>query len=78
MQTGHYVNYPFFLSNFNETRFSFRQIAEKSSKLKFRENPSSGSRVVPFGLMDGPKDKYDEASSFPNGPKNCSHLLQHV
>jgi hypothetical protein len=30
----------------------FRQIAEKSSKLKFHENPSSGSRVVPFGLTD--------------------------
>ena len=29
-----------------------RQIFEKSSNVKFHENPSSGSRVVPCGQMD--------------------------
>jgi len=30
-----------------------RQIIENSSSTKFHENPSSGSRVVPYGRMDG-------------------------
>ena len=34
------------------------QIFEKSSNIKFPENPSSGSRVVPYGRTDG----HDEAN----------------
>jgi hypothetical protein len=30
-----------------------RRILEKYSNIKFDENPSSGSRVVPCGLTDG-------------------------
>ena len=30
----------------------FRQILEKYSNIKFHENPSIGSRVVPYGLTD--------------------------
>jgi hypothetical protein len=30
-----------------------RQILEKSSDITFHENPSSESRVVPFGRTDG-------------------------
>ena len=30
----------------------YRQIVEKSSNIKFHENPSSGSRIVPFGRTD--------------------------
>jgi len=30
-----------------------RQIFKKSSNVKFHENPSSGSQVVPCGQMDG-------------------------
>ena len=33
-----------------------RQIFEKSSDIKFDENPSSGSRVVPCGQTDGRTD----------------------
>jgi len=32
---------------------SSRHILEKYSNIKFHENPSSGSRVVPFGQTDG-------------------------
>jgi len=31
----------------------FRRIFEKSSNFKFHENPSSGSRVLPWGRKDG-------------------------
>jgi hypothetical protein len=30
----------------------FRQVFEKYSNIKFHENPSSGSRVVPCGKTD--------------------------
>jgi hypothetical protein len=52
-----------------------RQIFEKSSNIKFHENPSSESRVVPFrqtdrradeqtgGQTDGEEDRHDESNS---------------
>jgi hypothetical protein len=40
-----------------------RQIFEKSSNIKFRENPSSGDRAVPSGETDRRTDRYDEANS---------------
>jgi len=55
MYTGIHVKYPLFLSDFNETR----QCIEKHSNIKFHENTSSGSRVVPCGQTDG----HDEANS---------------
>ena len=48
-----YVTYPLFFSDFNAT---CRQIFEKSSDIKFHENPFSGSRVVPCGQKDGRTD----------------------
>jgi hypothetical protein len=43
------------------------QIFEKSSNIKFHENPSSGSRVVPCrwadGETDGRTDTQEEANS---------------
>jgi len=33
-----------------------QQILEKYSNIKFYENPSSGSRVVPCGQTDGKTD----------------------
>jgi len=39
-----------------------RQIFEKSN-IKFHENPSSGSRVVPCGRLDGQTNRHDEADS---------------
>ena len=39
------------------------QILEKYSDMKFHENPSSGSRVVPCEQLDGQTDRHDEPSS---------------
>jgi hypothetical protein len=39
------------------------QIFEKSSNIKFRKNPSSGSRVVPWGRRDSRPDRHDAANS---------------
>ena len=62
--------YPLFLSDFNETNFS-RQIFQKYSNIKFHENPSSGSRVVPYGQTDRPDEaKTAVFRNFANAPKN--------
>jgi hypothetical protein len=42
---------PLLLSDFNET-WVFSRHSKKSSNIKFNENPSSGSRVVPCGRTD--------------------------
>jgi len=39
-----------------------RQIFEKYSYIKFCENPSSGSRVVPSGQADRQTHRHDEAN----------------
>ena len=52
--------YPLFLYDFNET-WIFWQIFEKNSYIKFPENLSSGSWVVPRGQADGQTDSNDEA-----------------
>jgi hypothetical protein len=41
-----------FCQNLVKFKFS-RMITEKSSKVKFKENPHSGSRVVPCGQAEG-------------------------
>ena len=43
-----------------------RQISDKSSKMTFHENPSSGSRVVPCGRTDGRIDMTKLIVSFRN------------
>ena len=55
MSSGLHVKYPLFLSDFKELEFSW-QIFEKYSDIKFHENPSSGSRVVAWGLTGGLTD----------------------
>jgi len=52
MYIGLHVNYPLFMSDFNDIGIFSGQIFEKSSNIKFYENPSSGSRVVPCGRTD--------------------------
>jgi hypothetical protein len=50
--------YPMFLSGFDET-WNFSAYFRKYVSIKFHENPSSGSWVVPRGQMD----RHDEAHS---------------
>jgi hypothetical protein len=76
-----HVKYPLFCSDFNENEFS-RQIFEKCSNVKFYENLSSGSRVVPCALTyrrtsarthactDGHDVIIVSFRSFANAPKN--------
>ena len=62
MYTGLQVKYPLFLSGLMTLEIS-RQIFEKLYSIKFHENQSSGSRVVPCGRMEGRTDRYDEGNS---------------
>ena len=69
---GLHVKNPLVLCDFNDI-WIFRQIFEKYSNIKFYENPSSVSRVVPCGRMDGRTDmtKLTVAfRNFANAPKN--------
>jgi hypothetical protein len=55
-----HVKYLLFLSDFNETWIlstDFRKI------LKFHENLSSGSRVVPCGQMDEQMERHDKVNA---------------
>ena len=48
----------------------FQQIFEKYSNIKFRENPSNGSRVVPHGQTDV-TNLTVAFHNFANALKNC-------
>ena len=55
----------------------WRQVFEKSSDIKFHENPSSGSRVVPFGRMDIRRDMTKlivAFRNFANAPENWEQV----
>jgi len=58
MSIGIHVKCPLFLSGLMKLEFS-RKIFEKYSNIKFHENPSSGSRVIPYGQTD----RHDEANT---------------
>jgi hypothetical protein len=58
MYIGLHVKWPLFFLHFNQT-WTSRRIFEKHSNIKFQENPSSGSRVLPCGRTD----RRDEANS---------------
>jgi hypothetical protein len=70
---------PLLLSDFNETWiFSTDFRKKKSSNIKFYENPSIVSRVVPCGRTDMTK-LIVAFRNFANAPKNVgSRFLQHV
>jgi hypothetical protein len=53
------VKYPLFLSDLNGTLIFTKEKKKKYSNIEYRENPFSGSRLVPFGRTD----RYDEANS---------------
>jgi len=51
MCIGFHVTYPVFWSDFTKT-WIFWTDFRKSSNIRFHENPSRGSRVVPCGQTD--------------------------
>jgi hypothetical protein len=67
MCVGLHVKCPLLFFNFNETSHFWTVFRKKLSNIKFRENPSSGSRIVPCGQKDGGMDgqtgRHDEANS---------------
>ena len=72
MSSGLHVKYLLFFSDFNKTRI-FRQIFEKHLNVKFHENPSTGSRVVPCGITKTCTDFTKLIvvfQNFENAPKN--------
>jgi hypothetical protein len=52
-----------------------RQLVEKHSNIKFHENPSSGSRVVSCGLVDGQTDMTKLIFAFRNFTKAAKKKL---
>jgi hypothetical protein len=76
MYTSLYVRYPLFLQYFSE-KF-FWGIFEKHANIKFHENSSSGSRVVPCGRADGRASMTKlivAFRKFANAPKNCEVVI---
>jgi hypothetical protein len=56
-------------------------IIEKYSNIKFSENPSSGSRVVPYGRTDKQTNMTKLIVNFlifSNAPKKAAQKLMHV
>jgi len=56
-----------------------RQILEKYSNIKFHENPSNGSRCVPWGRTDRPDEANSRFSQFFERTKtNASSYGQYI
>jgi hypothetical protein len=72
MYIGLHVKYPVFLSDYIQLEVS-RQIFGKYSNIKFHENPSGGSRVVPCGRPD--MTKPIAFRNFANAHKTCLEEL---
>ena len=85
MYIGLHVKCPLFLSDFNETLI-FSKVFGKNSNIKFHENPSSGSRVVPCGQTEGEREgrtdgrtgRHNELiatfRNFAKGPENVGRI----
>jgi hypothetical protein len=56
MYIGLHVNYELFLLDFNKKGFFLDRFSKSTQNIKFHENPSSGSGVVPFGRRDRQTD----------------------
>ena len=69
MYIGLHVKYPLFFSDLNETWTFFTDFRKKYWNVKFHENPSSGSRVVPCEQTNTTKLTV-AFRSFANAPNN--------
>jgi len=72
---GRHVKYPLFLSFLMKLEFS-PQIFKQCSNIKFNENPSSESRVVPCGRTDRQTDKRTDDGQTYGHDKVNSRFLQ--
>jgi len=70
---GVHVTYSLFSSEFNRTRIC-RQTFEKYSNIKFHENPSSRSRVAPYGRTYVHTDRQDKPTHLKTAPTVYSQL----
>jgi len=52
------------------------QAFDKWSHIKLHENPSSGSRVVPYGMTDGQMDRHDANSRLSQFFKNIHKTVK--
>jgi len=77
LNIGLHVNYPLFLSDFNKTWISTRQIFEKTPQYEISWNPSRGSRVVPCGQTDMTK-LIIAFRNFTNAPWNVLHIVRYL
>jgi hypothetical protein len=68
-----HVKYPLFLSDFNKAWIFSTDFREKKiSNIKFHQNPSSESRVIPSGQRERERERYDEANN------SFSHFCESV
>ena len=78
MYSGVQVKYPLLLSDFNETWILSTDFRKKKWNMKFHEDPSSESRVVPCRQADGRPDMMKmifDFRNFANAPKNGRVIL---
>jgi hypothetical protein len=77
MYSGIYVKYPLFLLDFNVI-WILSTVSKKYSNIRFYENPSSGSQVIPCRRTDRRTDMTKlivAFCNFANAPKNGENVL---
>jgi len=74
MCIGLYVKCVLFLSGFDETGILPTVFSQNTQNIKFHENPSGGSRVVPCGRTDMTKANSRFSQFWRKRPKNWAQL----
>jgi len=55
-------------------KFEFYEQVLKNTHIKFHENPSSGSRVIPCGRTHGHGETDDDFHGFAKWPENVKQI----
>ena len=76
MYIGLHVKYTLLLPDFNDNWTFSAHFLKKYSHIKFHENPSSGSRVVPCGRTDTHDEANGRFRNFAKAPKKTKPLTQ--
>ena len=69
MYTALQAQYPLCLPDFEETLIFSTDFSKNTANIRFNENLSSGSRVVPRGQTDKQKKLADALRNFPHAVK---------